>query len=287
MVNDSLKNPLVIYHGNCNDGSAAATCAYWYFGNSVEYYPATHGKPFDISKVKDRSVFFLDFCLPKAIMEAVAEDCWNLTILDHHKTAQEDIQDLAFSGKFDMEKSGAMLAFEHFVEKFPETNERFQSIRKFVSWVQDRDIWKWELENTREVNDYLFSLPAFTIETADIWLNLFTGKDTTDVVAAGKAIGLYKKKQLGISLSRAFKAEMFGEKVWVSNDTHLYSELAGELATKGKFGVCYYINEEGKYIYSLRSQGDFDVSALARTAGGGGHRKAAGCSAWFPLHRKL
>ncbi len=39
----------------------------------------------------------------------------------------------------------------------------------------------------------------------------------------------------------------------------------------------------GKVRVSLRSRGDFDVAAVARTFGGGGHRNAAGCTIDAPL----
>ena len=36
--------------------------------------------------------------------------------------------------------------------------------------------------------------------------------------------------------------------------------------------------EPGAYRISMRSKGDVDVNAVARTFGGGGHKNAAGCS---------
>lgn len=42
------------------------------------------------------------------------------------------------------------------------------------------------------------------------------------------------------------------------------------------FSASYCDRGDGKRSYSLRSLGDFDVSAVARMFGGGGHRNAAG-----------
>ena len=58
---------------------------------------------------------------------------------------------------------------------------------------------------------------------------------------------------------------------------HLASDVGHELANQsGTFGLLWYINHEGKCLCSLRSNGDYDVSAIAKAFGGGGHRNAAG-----------
>jgi hypothetical protein len=42
------------------------------------------------------------------------------------------------------------------------------------------------------------------------------------------------------------------------------------------FAMGWYQRGDGRYAYSLRSRGDFDVSELAKKYGGGGHKNAAG-----------
>jgi phosphoesterase RecJ-like protein len=51
--------------------------------------------------------------------------------------------------------------------------------------------------------------------------------------------------------------------------------------------VLYILREskDGGMRVSLRSKGDFDVNAVARHFGGGGHLKAAGCVIPGPLSR--
>ena len=282
--------PLVIYHANCSDGSSAATCAYQYFGLEAEYYPATHGVSFDCTKVKDREIYFLDFCYPAEIMKEIKKLAWTLTILDHHKTAEEALRGLSFTGKFDMNKSGARLAFDYFVAYTDGTvQQKDKQLEQYINWVQDRDLWQYKLENTKEINDYLFSLPAFTIETADLWLDTLTSMNPSEAISLGAAINKYKTKQFHLSIERAFKVKMFDYEVWATNEANIVSEVAGELAKRGAFGVCFFINEAGKYVYSLRSRGEnaIDVSELALTVGGGGHKNAAGCSSIMPLHEKI
>jgi len=59
---------------------------------------------------------------------------------------------------------------------------------------------------------------------------------------------------------------------------HLTSDVGHELATQsGTFGLCWCLSKEGMTAKcSLRSNGDYDVSAIAKAFSGGGHRNAAG-----------
>lgn len=58
---------------------------------------------------------------------------------------------------------------------------------------------------------------------------------------------------------------------------HLTSDVGHELATQsGTFGLCWFQDSEGKVRCSLRSNGNYNVSAIAKVFGGGGHKNAAG-----------
>ena len=54
------------------------------------------------------------------------------------------------------------------------------------------------------------------------------------------------------------------------------SELVGFLSNGETFAMGWWQRADGMFSYSLRSRGDFDVSALAKKHGGGGHKNAAG-----------
>lgn len=59
---------------------------------------------------------------------------------------------------------------------------------------------------------------------------------------------------------------------------HLSSELGHQLAIQsGTFGLVWHQAKDGRVRCSFRSNGDYDVSAIAKAFGGGGHRNAAGC----------
>lgn len=59
----------------------------------------------------------------------------------------------------------------------------------------------------------------------------------------------------------------------------LASDLGHELANRsGTFGLVWSMAADRMAHCSLRSNGDYDVSAIAKVFGGGGHRNAAGFS---------
>ena len=61
------------------------------------------------------------------------------------------------------------------------------------------------------------------------------------------------------------------------NATLHISELGHVLATQsGTYALIWYVSQDNKVKCSLRSNGDYDVSAIAKAFGGGGHKNAAG-----------
>ena len=97
----------------------------------------------------------------------------------------------------------------------------------------------------------------------------------------GEAILRSEKVQIQRKVLQAFEVTIAPYVVLAVNETQYYSEVAGELAkdTRYPFGACFFVRGDGIKIWSLRSDrnlGDFDVSAVAKLRGGGGHRNAAG-----------
>ena len=108
----------VIYHGNCFDGHTAAYVAWSYFRDQAEYIGCQHGDLFPIQNLtRDDQVFILDFSFKREILLEVKEKVGDLRVIDHHKTAQEDLEGLDFC-IFDMNKSGALLTWDFFKKYF-------------------------------------------------------------------------------------------------------------------------------------------------------------------------
>ena len=294
--------PLCIYHGGCDDGFAAAWCVREALGDEVEFYPGIYQKeppPHD-----GRDVILVDFSYKRAILDAMAAKANSVLILDHHKTAQEDLVDLSkpppwdsWSGAshlpegpamvalFDMDRSGAALAWDYFIGDGSSLGLKLAVARRqreFIEYIQDRDLWRKRLPGGDEFTIALRSFPQDFL----IWDKLIDAGPQT-LIAEGVAIRRYYRLRVEELKRISYQATMADHLIWIANVPYFAaSEVAGELAERGlAFGACYFEAEAGRFQYSLRSRGDFDVSAVARAFGGGGHKAAAGFSTDRPIHK--
>ena len=277
-----MTETLVIYHGGCPDGFCAAWQAWRKFGYAAEYLPAKYGDtPPDVT---GKRVYIVDFSYPYDQTLQLIEQSEQLVILDHHKTAMEALGRIMDGGlgagktliTFDMERSGAGLARDHFhagMECW------------LVDYTQDRDLWRFALPRSREVNAYIATLEQ-TFEAYEATDNAMTADEAAELgVGVDAYKRMYVKKMAEHAIRQTF-AEY--EDIPVVNAPRIgISELAGELAEKALFAVGWFVRSDGQVSISLRSRGDFDVAELAKRFGGGGHKNAAGFSMAFGEWSKL
>jgi oligoribonuclease NrnB/cAMP/cGMP phosphodiesterase (DHH superfamily) len=103
---------MCIYHGNCADGFGAAWVVRKAMGE-IDFHPGKYQEP--PPDVTGKDVVMVDFSYKRPVLLEMAEKANSILILDHHKTAAEDLLDLPanVTAKFDMGHSGAMLTWEH------------------------------------------------------------------------------------------------------------------------------------------------------------------------------
>ena len=254
--------PLVIYHGGCLDGFTAAWCMYQRFGAEAEYTPAFYGQT--APEVKGREVYLVDFSYPREMLLRMHAEAASLLVLDHHKTAEEDLKGLEWA-QFDMNRSGAGMAWDW---AFPHKPRPV-----FVDYVEDRDLWRFALESSKAVNAYI-SAQEMTLSRWDELSKL----TCIYMASAGQGVLHYVDRYVREMSLQAQKQPFLGyADIPVVNAPYINtSELVGALAEGALFAVGWFLRGDGKVQYSLRSRGEFDVSALAKSQGGGGHKNAAG-----------
>lgn len=267
----------VIYHANCTDGFCAAFLFWLKYGDKAKYIPFQYAVPLQIDKFnKGDIVFIVDFSFNQPTLLELAENVTSVTVLDHHKTAKEDLEHdhwpVNVLVEFDMDRSGAMMAWDYL--------NIGKEAPLILQYVQDRDLWKFELPNSKEINAYLQALQF----DFSIWDSEWRQFDSTlpETIKMGSAILMKLKQQIDMAIKHAVpvKLKMPDGKTYkpfAVNSTVNFSEVAGELAKKGEFGIAWFARSDGKIQYSLRStENGLDVSAIAKQFGGGGHRNAAG-----------
>lgn len=270
-----MNKPLVIYHKDCADGLAAAWCFWKEFGDSFEYVPGVYGAaPPDVF---NRDVYLVDFSYKHDVVEVMCRYANKVVVLDHHKSALEDLWDLTALPNFDMDhstlqKSGAMISWEY-VKKMTGHKRKLPQV---LSHIQDRDLWQWKLPHTREIMTAIFSYEK-TFENYDKFMRL-SQKGLRDLIAEG--VTLERKYQIDLknNIEQCVRIMCIGDyKVPVANMNGMYASDAGAIMSENQpFAATYYDTEKHR-VFSLCSREDgVDVSEIAKKFNGGGHRNAAG-----------
>lgn len=268
---------VVLYHGpDCQDGFASAFAAWTILGDRAKYQPVQYGQPVPLTD-DGADVYVVDFSFSREQLIALARRSNRVIVLDHHKTARDALAGLdgtvpGLSVTFDMEKSGAVLAWEHFHPGEP--------VPALLRYVQDRDLWRWALPHSREVS------AALAVEPRDFgrWAEVMRefsggGSPPMSLLLRGEAILAYQARLFASLCDRAAQRDIAGYDVPSVNSPILQSEIGEELLRRNpdtKFVGVFFTADDDAVIWSLRSRPDFDVSEVAVWYGGGGHRQAAG-----------
>lgn len=273
-----MSKPLCIWHKGCLDGFAAAWVVRKFFGDgNVDFFAGVYQA--DPPDVTGRDVIMVDFSYKRPILDEMAKACAAMLILDHHKSAAEDLSHLpppAFNyppippvakvtAIFDMNRSGATITWDAFFAGQPRP--------RLIDHIQDRDLWLFKLEGTREINAALFSYP-FEFETWDRMM----ADDMTNMTIEGMAIDRQHLKDVASLVKSASRTLMIGGyAVPGLNAPYMMASDAGNQMAQGeRFAATYQDFPDGR-VFSLRSAEDgIDVSEIAKQYGGGGHKHAAG-----------
>lgn len=307
----------ILYHGNCYDGFGAATVAFFALKHlDPVAIPVVYGQP--PPKLEPGSdVYILDFSYPAKVLLEMAAPQNKVVVLDHHATAEKDLSWPAFKEamnltdelvmvegvqgegmnrvrniqlKFDMTKSGAMLAWEHFYPDKPAP--------MLIEYLQDRDLWRFKMTNSRAVSAYLQTYPM----DFHIWSSLMSRMQESvmrqEMAVAGQTVLRLKEHMVELMADhvrwmlfdvsgpgprilpqtspQCFENQYF---VPVANATVFFSEVGEELLNRhvsAPFAAYYMDRGDGKRQWGLRSRPDFDCSIIAKAFGGGGHKQASG-----------
>lgn len=290
---------LCIYHGNCADGFGAAWAARKALGDIDFHAGVYQDKPPD---VKGRDVLLVDFSYKAEVLYEMSKAARTILILDHHKSAAEDLKRYpppldgpydpntmeawarecnapsCVHALFDMERSGAGITWDYFHDK-PRP--------RLIDHIEDRDLWRFKLPKTREIQAAVFSYPY----DFEVWDELMT-TDLDRLALEGEAIERKHHKDIAELVQVVTRMmKIGGQVVPIANLPYTLTSDAGHLlcgevqcppgiggptTSLYPFAGCYWDTPEGR-VFSLRSREDgFDVGEIAQQYGGGGHKHASG-----------
>ena len=305
----------VIYHAACADGFGAAFATWKHFGATARYCQMHHGEDWETLELAGNEVFILDFSFSREALEAMAAIAHSVTQIDHHASARAQWASLLSQQEngleqfthptlplsiiFDLNKSGARLAWEYF---YPE-----QPLPLLLAHIEDSDLWRFSLDGTRAFGRALRLLPY----DFSLWDQLADDTQTTSepryqaMLLEGAAIERFFEREVTrLADSRlVMPATLRGEPLddlqsirhgqplisaknlnWhaisglaINADSLFASELGNLLAERShSFGLIWQLAGDGEIKVSLRAAGKVSVAEIASRYGGGGHPNAAG-----------
>lgn len=298
------KPDIVLYHGGCNDGFGAAWACWKKWGGRLktsgayeyriedESAPVYHGMAYGgaLPSITGKNVLMVDWSMKRDAMIEAAKSAKSIVVLDHHKTAQTELEPFTVRGMdnlhtwlgngnlkdeynvaavFDMDKSGARLAWEFC---FPG-----EEVPMMLQYIEDRDLWRQppKFEETWAFTKALSARP----QTFDQWD--YITEAPAAFVDDGRAILLYHDKMVEDACQNVQMINIAGHVVPVVNVPYfLGSDSAALLLKKfpdAPFAGYYLKRGDGVVQWGLRSEDHrLDCSEIAKKFGGGGHRNASG-----------
>lgn len=286
----------IIYHQikegvDCPDGLAAAWVAHKYYGESEIIGCWYQCIPEDLPKFeKGDLAVIVDFSFSAEILQAWSDAGVEILLIDHHKTAMEHLGDVSnfaehFKGEinFDMNECSATLAWKHF---FPG-----KAIPLFLEHVKDRDLWNKALPNSDAIHEIIAKLGR-SFELYDLLQNygiseFFVLGELGNVLLAPKRRAITAIADRAITSTPLAHQDIPIPVVILAKDgseDRLTSDICEELYVNRYPEALFVACQVSDGSWSLRSNknhpgGGFDVGALAKSYGGGGHRNAAGFGA--------
>jgi hypothetical protein len=267
----------VLAHGNCLDGAcAAALVAEWMRRERVEAdidfvtYEALLPSPRD----EDEELWMVDYAQGPLEIVRAGWATERVTILDHHKSQLDQFWATTLHPRsvLDTERSGAGIVWDVL----------FGGPRvELVAYIEDRDLWRWALPDSRVIAGWLKLLPLSAVWTWGAfteWNDLVTWRKRM-VLDIGEAIIAVRDLLVEQMLTQVIWVDIGGWSVPVVNASVYFSEVGEALLgayPDVPFAAYYFDRGDGLRQWGARARDGFDLLPIVRELGGGGHPRAAG-----------
>lgn len=288
---------MIVYHHNDLDGrcagaivAKAARQKRMSLDTKIEreiYREVNYKDTIDIGEIqKDETIVIVDFSFKPELMRTVKQKTDNIIWIDHHKTAIGYVSEYGFNpaGIRNYEtpgKSGCQLAWQYF---FPEETEP-----DVVRYIGDMDAWVWKYPETSHYVEGLRLHEHRPVEGFALWNDLLLyaadayqrsveTRYTKSFISNGK-IAIQYRRMICEDYCRSHGFEMiFDGKPCFATGLYMWGSLLFGEERMRKYDICFSFEFSGeKWTIGLYSKKpDIDVSLIAQSLGGGGHKGAAG-----------
>ncbi len=268
---------MIVYHGGCSDGFAAALCGYLVKGDQIDYYEGkfTNNREDDhlidyLKGKREVNLVILDFSYSKSFMLKLKEICQKVILLDHHITAQNELKEFEWC-YFDQDRSGCTIGWEYFMG-----NTEYPELLKLI---EDRDLWRWTYPNNKEFTSAFYNLVPFDFNEYGSFID--NSEKINQYIDKGKTILEYIESENRKHAKSVYRVKTATKTIGFLNLINNISEFGNYITNNDDidFAVLWFYDHSTQTIKgSLRSAkgSSNDCSQLAKALGGGGHFNAAG-----------
>ena len=268
----------VIYHSPCRDGFGAAFVAWLWARNhkmNISFYPAHPKDKGPPAAVNDQHVLCVDVCWGPDEMRALAARNKTLLVLDHHESNATAMRSEPYA-IFDMERSGVMMAWDHFFPTKP--------MPQWLRWIGLYDLGRWNAEPNVMNFCTAFNEP----EVFSAWEKyMYDTSLVKEIVERGVAYAACDRMRVAqmtesAAYTGALRVGASVVPVRFINQTYPWTNeigkalLADEQYRSTHVALIWSKRVGDPYSCSLRSADSGpDVAQIAQHFGGGGHPHAA------------
>ena len=264
-----------LYHANCADGAYAALALYMKRGKDACIFiphSTTERVVLPAPCIEDsrRTLYLLDYCGFKGFMIEACARFHFVVLLDHHKTAQEEIAanviPLNLVYKINLLRSGCMIALDWFCPPVGLTDE----LADCFAYVEDHDLYRHKLPESESFTE---GLGTVNLQDFDALLTLTPAQ----LIALGRPIVAARDEYVRryIATFTVLPNICYG----VNMPQHI-SHIGHVLCTvpsRSHMGIVAWHLDIDRIKVSVRSIGDVDTTVLTKKYDGGGHVNASGC----------
>ena len=290
----------IFYHKKDLDGHCSGAIARYYFGNAdnVVMWPYDYGEPFPFDKIEEGDqVWMLDITTNPYETMLDIQKKYELFVIDHHKSFIDSDVKPRIIGLFVDGVAACQLAWHHFFMN-EATPRLVQLLGHYDVWNnKDKEFWENDIM-PMQMGMRMIKTDPGTEEGFEIWDkyldDLFNGgKNKTfpmidryyanfedKTIKAGKIILNYQESEDKKAIDfYSFEAEFGGLKAICLNSTRFNSQVYKSVWDNTKHDIMLaWVNVKGESctVSLYTDKEGIDVSQIAKSFGGGGHKQAAG-----------
>lgn len=285
-----------VIHHNDADGYMSAKIVSTAQGlNDNDFICMDYTKELDLSLIdKNELVYIVDYSLEPEMMKSLLEITKHVIWIDHHKTAIDKYKDfpdvdkikgfrfdgISATGLAWLYMRGLTVNTGNYTKDYYYMMTKLEKAPLSVQLINDWDVWNHFKSDTKPFMIALNSeIECWTSPNNSFWYDLYkNGSFVKELVEKGKIMTEFRDGWASkFRFNYGFTINLEGHKVFCLNLGNANSEYFGDLIDKFDAVMTFcYKGTLNLFNASIYSNGNVDVSEIAKKFGGGGHKGASG-----------